>query len=94
MGDTNTRDCFFDCRFQRCKMLVYVFKTRLAVFQRHICYINVNRISRKIPMKQVYCGASVDSEILYLEYKRHYSYQQGHLSTVYVIHNHLILWGQ
>lgn len=43
-------------------------------------------------MKQVYCGASVDSEILYLEYKWHDSYQQGHLSTVSVIHNHLILW--
>lgn len=30
-------------------------------------------------------------EILYLEYKRHYSDKESHLSAVYVIHNHLIL---
>ena len=43
-------------------------------------------------MEQIYCCASVDSKILYLEYQWHDSYQQSHLSAVYVIHNHLILW--
>ena len=73
-------------------MRIYVFQTSLTVFQRYIRYINVNGISRKISMEQVYRCSSVYGKILYLEYKRHYSYQKGYLSAVSVIHNHLILW--
>lgn len=72
-------------------MCVYVFQTRITVFQWYIGHIYIDRISRKIPVEQIYCGASVDSKILYLEYKWHDPYKQGHLSAVYVIHNHLIL---